>query len=127
MFKLEAPVGHTTSQFPQPTQFCALNMTTGFNSCDSGLQHHLQRRGQPFKKAIVLTPGPSFTENLCILKTSPFLLVSQLGSILLIGTSSRLFQKFIILETLFCTSNDIVLNFLSKYCPVSGVTSYTYY
>ena len=31
------------------------------------MAHHLQRSGQPFKKTVVLTPGPSWMENFWIL------------------------------------------------------------
>ena len=37
----------------------------------SGLWHQLQERGQPFKKAVVRTPGPSCTEHRWMLKTRP--------------------------------------------------------
>ena len=40
----------------------------------SGLEHHAQRRGQPFRNTTVLIPRPSFKLNFWILKISaPFM------------------------------------------------------
>jgi len=38
----------------------------------SGFWHQRQLNGQPLKKIVVLIPGPSCKENLCILKIRPF-------------------------------------------------------
>ena len=43
----------------------------GANAMPSGLWHHRQRRGQPFRKTVVLIPGPSFTANSSMLNMVP--------------------------------------------------------
>jgi hypothetical protein len=43
--------------------FCPLCMSCLRLSISSGLWHHLQERGQPFKNTVVRIPGPSSVEN----------------------------------------------------------------
>lgn len=38
----------------------------------SGLWHHVQRNGQPFKKIVVRIPGPSWIANSSMLNIIPF-------------------------------------------------------
>lgn len=64
---------HRVKQPPQRTQRSSRRTSCWSGDIDSGLWHHLQRRGQPFRNTVVRIPGPSFTENRCILNTSPFI------------------------------------------------------
>jgi len=63
--------GQTLRQTPQLVQRVLIQI----NSCDtempSGLWHHAQRRGQPFRKTVVRIPGPSLTEYFWMLNTNP--------------------------------------------------------
>src|SRR5271157_5522093 len=51
--------------------FLPLRPVSGPNACDSGLWHQAQRRGQPFRKTTVRTPGPSCRAPRCRSKTVP--------------------------------------------------------
>jgi hypothetical protein len=51
--------------------------------CPSGLWHHSQRSGQPFKNIVVLIPGPSKTENSSIEKTNASAIFPLLSVLLL--------------------------------------------
>ena len=62
-----APLGQTCMQAPQLTHRLSNSSICGVNCCDSGLLHHRQRRGQPFRKTVVRRPGPSCTDILWIL------------------------------------------------------------
>lgn len=44
--------------------------STGLVSQDSGLWHHMQLRGQPFRKIVVRMPGPSCRLKRWISKTT---------------------------------------------------------
>ena len=44
--------------------------------CPSGLWHHMQASGQPFRKIVMRMPGPSCTENSLISKTIADLIVT---------------------------------------------------
>ena len=55
--------GQTFLQLPHPVQEAVRTISSGANRCPSGLWHHVQRSGQPFKKAVARTPGPSCTVN----------------------------------------------------------------
>ena len=71
---------------------------------DSGLAHHLHRNGQPFKKTVVLIPGPSCRENLCMSKIKPFK-----------GSNSRSLKR------LGCSGYYVVLQpfrYINKVCTV---------
>ena len=57
---LWTPTGHAATHAPQSTQLARLNMTSCPRSWLSGFEHHLQRRGQPLRKAMERTPGPSY-------------------------------------------------------------------
>jgi len=46
----------------------------------SGLWHQLQERGQPLRKAVVRTPGPSCTEHRWMLKTLPTEIIGSVES-----------------------------------------------
>jgi len=53
-------------------------LTTGRAAWLSGLWHHQQRNGQPFRKTVVRIPGPSWIEYRWMLSTIPecmFLLI----------------------------------------------------
>ena len=61
-----APVGHLSMQrphFSMPRQRIAIQSTCGSNRWDSGLWHHGQRSGHPFRNTVVRMPGPSWTEK----------------------------------------------------------------
>ena len=66
-----APRGQTSTQAPHPLHKISLTMSSGEKSWDSGLEHQRQRKGHPFRKTVVLIPGPSWTLNFWMLKTSP--------------------------------------------------------
>jgi len=51
--------GHLSTQVLHPIQRCCLNAISGFLLHDSGFWHQEQRRGQPLKKIVLRTPGPS--------------------------------------------------------------------
>mgnify|MGYP007112605209 CR=1 FL=1 len=46
---------------PQSVQQFDLCISCGTKDSPSGLWHHIQRSGQPFRKTVVLSPGPSCT------------------------------------------------------------------
>ena len=48
-------------------------MSCGFGLSPSGLWHHSHRNGQPFKKKVVLMPGPSLIANSSMLNIVPFM------------------------------------------------------
>ena len=54
-----APIGQAARHLPQPRHFSADQPNSISQRCDSGLQHHVQRSGQPFIKTSVRMPGPS--------------------------------------------------------------------
>jgi hypothetical protein len=54
-----AAVGHTETHFVQWVHFSASYPNWGWGCCDSGLQHHVQLNGQPFRNTVVRIPGPS--------------------------------------------------------------------
>ena len=78
-FRLIAPVGqaarHGALHFSAVTHFDSRNLISGVLFWPSGLQHHLQLRGQPLRKTSVLIPGPSWIEYRWISKTVPVMLV----------------------------------------------------
>ena len=47
------------TQILHPIQVVSFHAKLGLRFCDSGLLHHLQRKGQPFRKTTVRIPGPS--------------------------------------------------------------------
>ena len=63
--------GHEDMQSAQPSQFSYVILSSGFRDCPSGLQHHIQRRGQPFKNIVVRIPQPSTNEECTILNIRP--------------------------------------------------------
>ena len=67
-----APCRHAFMHFPHPMHFFWSYITSGSILCDSGLQHHRQESGQPFKNTMDRIPGPSFTEKRWISNTTPF-------------------------------------------------------
>jgi hypothetical protein len=58
-------------QMPQPLQ--RSGRYTSLGTCDqfSGLWHHQQLNGQPFRNRVVRMPGPSCVENRIMLKMVP--------------------------------------------------------
>jgi hypothetical protein len=66
-----APVGQTLRQLPQPMQRLSKMMISGWPDKLSGLWHHQQHRGQPFRNTVVRIPGPSWIEYFWILATNP--------------------------------------------------------
>ena len=65
---LLAGCGQTAKQFPQCVQAFLDTINCGAKESPSGLWHQSQRSGQPFKKTVVLIPGPSKTANCFISK-----------------------------------------------------------
>jgi len=57
--KSMAPSGQAAAQAPQERHLASTKERTGRGSFPSGLWHHRQSSGQPFKKAVLLIPGPS--------------------------------------------------------------------
>ena len=66
-----APAGHADTHSPQPLQWDAVYLSSGSYFCPSGLQHHLQRSGQPLRNTVVRMPKPSTKEPWTMLKTMP--------------------------------------------------------
>jgi hypothetical protein len=54
-----ALAGQATRHFSHLVHKESLCTISGQEFCDSGFEHHEQRKGQPFKKTVVLIPGPS--------------------------------------------------------------------
>jgi hypothetical protein len=57
--KARAPFGQLAAQRPHLAQAFAKNSSSGARLWDSGLLHQVQARGQPLKKTVERTPGPS--------------------------------------------------------------------
>ena len=57
-----ASAGHASAHRPQRMQRAELTASSVAEDCDSGLQHHRQRRGQPFRNTSVRIPAPSWME-----------------------------------------------------------------
>ena len=53
-------------------EFVVILIISCLKSIISGLWHHLQLRGQPLRKTVVLIPGPSSVENFCKEPTKAF-------------------------------------------------------
>src|SRR5450631_1774668 len=68
---LMAFLGQAGRQLPQAVQRFSRYMRIGLRLRPSGLQHHRQARGHPFRKTVVRVPGPSCTECAWISKISP--------------------------------------------------------
>ena len=66
-------------QRPQLMQRWRRRTNSGDGDWLSGLWHHAQLSGQPFMKTVVRTPGPSWSENRCTLKTRPVCITSPGG------------------------------------------------
>ena len=58
--KVNAPVGHTSTQAPQPMHFFLVYSFSARGEMPSGLWHHTQASGHPFMKIVIRMPGPSF-------------------------------------------------------------------
>ena len=58
--KVNAPVGHTSTQAPQPMHFFLVYSFSVRDEMPSGLWHHTQASGHPFMKIVTRMPGPSF-------------------------------------------------------------------
>ena len=61
-----ASSGQIFMQYPQCMHRPGTLISSCSGSMSSGLWHHLQFRGQPLRKTVVLIPGPSSVENFCI-------------------------------------------------------------
>ena len=64
---------HTSIQRPHLVHNESRWTISGVKFCDSGLEHHVQCNGQPFKKTVVLIPVPSWMLNRWILNTIPLI------------------------------------------------------
>jgi hypothetical protein len=67
-----APDLQTFTQCLQPMHLDLVHCVSGKNEMLSGLWHQAQERVQPLKKTVVLMPGPSSVDILCILSISAF-------------------------------------------------------
>ena len=129
--------GQTSTQLPHLRHLTSLVIISGYGSSDSGLEHHQQRRGHPFKKIVVLMPGPSWIENRCTLNTNPLPSAVPLSIIRVhdspqsltkeeLTDSASLYearvccghpplqgQGTILTQALLCPGDDTVLNLLS--------------
>ena len=57
-----ASSGHASTHAPQPMQRLSRTIISGSRDWLSGLWHHQQRSGHPFRKTAVRMPGPSWME-----------------------------------------------------------------
>ena len=57
-----ASSGHASTHAPQPMQRLSRTIISGSRDWLSGLWHHQQRNGHPFRKTAVRMPGPSWME-----------------------------------------------------------------
>ena len=57
---VNAPVGHSSTQAPQPMHFFLVYSFSARGEMPSGLWHHTQASGHPFMKIVTRMPGPSF-------------------------------------------------------------------
>jgi hypothetical protein len=66
-------------QSPHPAHRSGRYTSLGTCSQFSGLWHHQQLSGHPFRKTVVRMPGPSWVEKRMTLKMVPFILKSDMG------------------------------------------------
>ncbi len=66
-----ACLGQNGRQVPQAGQRSARSASSGSGDWLSGLWHHQQRSGQPFRNTVVRMPGPSWTAKRAMRKTTP--------------------------------------------------------
>src|SRR5512143_2920954 len=52
----------------------------------SGLQHHLHRREQPFRKTFVRIPGPSFVQKCWMFRTVPVTVAGRSEVVLMVSS-----------------------------------------
>ena len=92
----------------------ASNIFSGFARWDSGLEHHGQRRGHPFRNTVVRMPGPSWILKCWMLKIMPMILFHILLSYQSSKVYYTLFKKLIQLRT----KVYFVLNSLRKFAKI---------
>jgi hypothetical protein len=69
--RMIAPSGHTSTHSPQRMQRPGRSHSSGSGDWLSGLWHHQQDSGQPFKNTVVRMPGPSWMEKRRMSKIKP--------------------------------------------------------
>jgi hypothetical protein len=112
LIKVIAPAGQLRTHVEQPTQRLASYPFSGSFCCDSGVEHHLQERGQPFKNRTVLSPGPSWIEVLSIRRTTPT--VS--------GTTIGLSYRNTVLHR---SADYLILNIFAELYKIGCITCYS--
>ena len=78
-------------------EFCFFFISCGRGLSPSGLWHHSHLNGHPFKKTVVLMPGPSFMANSSMLNIVPFMLQRYTK----FATTGTFRYEFLVLHSFF--------------------------